>query len=57
MSQPADWSEPLILIEKHKQEMLHLLNANKHEEVIELTFSIEAECVKIRNFAWKRVKP
>jgi len=53
----SDWSEPLILIQKHIHTMQHLLNEKKHEEAIELTFAIDAECTKIRNYAWREIKP
>ena len=53
----TDWSEPLILIGKHQQEMLHLLNEKKYEQALELTFAIDAENAKLRNACWREIKP
>lgn len=53
----TDWSESFILINRHMQDMQHLLNDGKYAEAVELTFTIDAEVTKLRNAAWKEGKP
>lgn len=51
-----DWAEPLILMNKHLQELQHLLNEKRYSEAMEFTFSIDAECARLRNTCWKEIK-
>lgn len=51
-----DWSESYLLSKKQLNEIQVLLNEGKHQEAQELTFSIDAEVAKIRNYCWKETK-